>query len=52
MARPGRGHRRLRQARSADRAQRDPRPRRRRLFERWGEVLAPCGNRRASVCPA
>ena len=22
------------------------------LVERWGEILAPCGNRRASVCPA
>ena len=53
VARPGRGHRRLRR----------PHPPARRLaqvldrdgavlLERAGTVLAPCGNRRAAVCPA
>ena len=53
MARPGRGHRRLRRAHPPDRA-----PRRSSTatapscIERAGDVLAPCGNRRAAVCPA
>ena len=53
LARPSRGHRRLRRTHPPPRLLPRPRPRRRRAARaRAGTVLAPCGNRRASVCPA
>ena len=53
LARPGPGHRRLRRPHPPHRLLADPRPRRRRPASNApATVLAPCGNRRAAVCPA
>ena len=52
MARPGRGHPRLRRPDPPARLLPRPGPRRRHPDRTHRDVLAPCGNRREAVCPA